>query len=134
MDRRVDGIGGWAADVWSRVSSPQPPPADAVVLGAAVAVLVVLAVPVLWRGARHALTIVHEAAHAGVAVLVGRRLSGIRVHSDTSGLTVSRGKPRGPGMVAIAVRSCRLAVGGRGYGLCCIVCISVALVDKSPSY
>ena len=43
----------------------------------------------------------HEAGHALVAVLVGRRLSGIRLHSDTSGLTVSRGKPRGPGMVAM---------------------------------
>jgi hypothetical protein len=31
-------------------------------------------------------------------VLVGRRLSGIRLHSDTSGLTVSRGRPTGPGM------------------------------------
>ncbi len=44
---------------------------------------------------------VHEAGHALVAVLVGRRLRSIRLHSDTSGLTVSRGKPRGPGMVAM---------------------------------
>jgi peptidase M50B-like protein len=32
-------------------------------------------------------------------VLVGRRLSGIRLHSDTSGLTLTRGRPTGPGMV-----------------------------------
>ena len=44
---------------------------------------------------------VHEAGHALVAVLVGRRLQSIRLHSDTSGLTVSRGKPRGPGMVVM---------------------------------
>src|ERR1700712_1025179 len=37
---------------------------------------------------------------AVVAVLTGRRLRGIRVHSDTSGLMTSRGKPRGPGMIA----------------------------------
>jgi len=65
-----------------------------------VVVLAALTVPGVWHLLRHGLTIVHEAAHAGVAVLVGRRLSGIRVHSDTSGLTVSRGRPRGPGMVA----------------------------------
>ncbi|MBC7290726.1 MAG: M50 family metallopeptidase, partial [Actinotalea sp.] len=35
-------------------------------------------------------------------VLTGRRLQGFRLHSDTSGLTVSVGRPRGPGMVATA--------------------------------
>ena len=34
-------------------------------------------------------------------MLVGRRLRAIRLHSDTSGVTVSHGKPRGPGMVAM---------------------------------
>ncbi|MDO3398399.1 M50 family metallopeptidase, partial [Nocardioides sp. SOB44] len=38
---------------------------------------------------------------AVVGVLVGRRLLGIRLHSDTSGVTLSRGRPRGPGMVAM---------------------------------
>ncbi|HVW41340.1 MAG TPA: M50 family metallopeptidase [Amycolatopsis sp.] len=52
-----------------------------------------------WRLARNIVTIVHEAGHALVAVLAGRRLEGIRLHSDTSGVTVSRGKPEGPGMV-----------------------------------
>ncbi|WP_460403378.1 M50 family metallopeptidase [Actinophytocola sediminis] len=61
--------------------------------------LVVVALSVLWRPARHVITIVHEAGHALVAVLAGRRLAGIRLHSDTSGLTVSKGKPYGPGMV-----------------------------------
>ena len=49
------------------------------------------------------ITIVHEAGHALVAVLVGRRLSGIRLHSDTSGLTLTKGKPYGPGMVLTAL-------------------------------
>ena len=52
-----------------------------------------------WRLARNIVTIVHEAGHATVAVLAGRRLEGIRLHSDTSGVTVSRGKTEGPGMV-----------------------------------
>jgi hypothetical protein len=33
------------------------------------------------------------------ALVTGRRLAGIRLHSDTSGLTVSAGRPRGLGMV-----------------------------------
>lgn len=73
----------------------------AVLLTAAVAAAVVLWPPA-WRRCRHALTIAHEAGHAAVAVLGGRRLGGIRLHSDTSGLTLSRGRPRGPGMVLTA--------------------------------
>src|SRR4051812_25489656 len=48
---------------------------------------------------RNFITIAHEGGHALAAVLTGRRLSGIRLHSDTSGLTLSRGKPRGFGMI-----------------------------------
>src|SRR5439155_162713 len=47
----------------------------------------------------NAITIAHEGGHALVAVLAGRRLRGIRLHSDTSGLTLTRGRPTGPGMV-----------------------------------
>src|SRR5215207_10586654 len=56
----------------------------------------------VWRWTRHLVTIVHEAGHAGVALVTGRRLRGIRLHSDTSGLTLSSGRPTGPGMVATA--------------------------------
>jgi hypothetical protein len=73
------------------------PPAALVVLTAALALLVVAVQP-SWRLARNGITIAHEGGHALIAVLVGRRLSGIRLHSDTSGLTVSRGKPTGLGM------------------------------------
>ncbi|HEX6357451.1 M50 family metallopeptidase [Actinophytocola sp.] len=72
------------------------------VLVTAVVALVVVAFNELWRPARNVITIVHEAGHALAAVLVGRRLSGIRLHSDTSGLTLTRGKPYGPGMVMTA--------------------------------
>ena len=87
------------AELWDRVSSRQPvPDASFVLATGAVALLLVV---VAWPQVRLGITVVHEAGHALVAVLAGRRLSGIRLHSDTSGLTVSRGRPRGPGMVAM---------------------------------
>jgi hypothetical protein len=49
------------------------------------------------------ITIAHEGGHALVGLMTGRRLSGIRLHSDTSGLTVTRGRPTGPGMVATSM-------------------------------
>ncbi len=75
---------------------PVPQPATVAVLGAVALGLVIIA----WPLTRMIITIAHEAGHAGVALVTGRRLTGIRLHSDTSGLTVSRGRPRGPGMVA----------------------------------
>lgn len=67
-------------------------------LGALAAVLV----DAVWRWARSVVTIVHEGGHAVAALLTGRRLMGIRLHSDTSGLTLSAGRPSGPGMVVTA--------------------------------
>src|SRR5680860_1566133 len=67
-------------------------------LGAAVAGVLV---PGAWRWTRHVVTIAHEGAHGLVALMTGRRLAGIRLHSDTSGVTVSVGPRRGPGMVAV---------------------------------
>jgi hypothetical protein len=90
----------WIGQTWHDVTTPQPLGSTATVLLCGGAALVCLVVPWLWHLTRHALTIVHEAGHATIGFLVGRRISGIRVHSDTSGLTVSVGKPRGPGMVA----------------------------------
>lgn len=69
-----------------------------IALAAGVLALIAVFVRPVWRLARNVVTIVHEAGHALVALLVGRRLQGIRLHSDTSGVTVSRGKPSGPGM------------------------------------
>jgi hypothetical protein len=70
------------------------------VLLAGAAALVATAWPVAWRVSRHLVTLVHEGSHGVVALLCGRRLAGIRLHSDSSGLTVSKGRPRGAGMVA----------------------------------
>ncbi len=58
--------------------------------------------PPVWRYSRHVVTLVHEAGHAMVALATGRRLNAVRLHSDTSGHTISSGRPRGPGMVAMA--------------------------------
>jgi len=56
-----------------------------------------------WRLLRFVVTIAHEGGHAVAAVLVRRELAGIRLHSDTSGVTLSRGRASGPGMVFTAV-------------------------------
>lgn len=89
-------------EIWRRVTATQPALSSTVVLATAGLAALVVAAPRIWPVARHVITLVHESSHAGVAVLTGRRLAGIRLHSDTSGLTVSVGRPRGPGMVATA--------------------------------
>ncbi|GGP63449.1 M50 family metallopeptidase [Saccharothrix coeruleofusca] len=63
--------------------------------------LVLVASPGLWRISRHVITIAHEAGHALVALLTGRRLEGIKLNADTSGVTVSRGRPTGPAVVVM---------------------------------
>jgi hypothetical protein len=84
--------------IWTRVTTPLQLP-TAVLVGALVAAGAVVLAPALWRPARTVVTIAHEGAHGLVALAAGRRLSGIRLHSDTSGLTVSAGRPTGLGMV-----------------------------------
>jgi hypothetical protein len=84
---------------WDRVAGVQAaPPGWAVAVSAAIAVFAVLA-PQAWRLTRIAITIAHEGGHAAASVLSGRRLEGIRLHVDTSGETVSRGRRNGPGLV-----------------------------------
>lgn len=90
-----------AAELWSRATASTAPP-EPVVLAVLAGVALLLAwSPLGYRIIRHVVTLIHEAGHALVAVLTGRRLSGIRLHADTSGVTLSRGRPRGPGMVAM---------------------------------
>nr|WP_199748143.1 MULTISPECIES: M50 family metallopeptidase [Actinomadura] len=90
------------ADLWDRLTGTQPdPPWWLVALVGLVALGTVLHGPT-WRVARNTVTIAHEGGHALAALLTGRKLDGIKLHSDTSGVTVSRGKPHGPGMVFTA--------------------------------
>ncbi|NLT56820.1 MAG: M50 family metallopeptidase [Actinomycetales bacterium] len=92
MDRLTSG--------WDLLVSAEPAPPAVVVLGTAALALLAVGQPRSWRLLRHVVTLAHEAGHAGVALLCGRRLRGVRLHSDTSGLTVTSGRPTGPGMVA----------------------------------
>ncbi|POX55558.1 hypothetical protein C3489_09585 [Streptomyces sp. Ru71] len=89
-------------DLWDRLTGTQPDPDLWVVLATMVAALAVVVPHTLWRISRNAITIAHEGGHGLVALLTGRQLTGIRLHSDTSGLTVSRGKPYGLGMILTA--------------------------------
>jgi hypothetical protein len=86
------------SDMWDRLVGAQPDPPRLLVLVTGAVALLAVAARGPWRIARNAVTIAHEGGHALAAVLTGRRLRGIRLHSDTSGLTLSAGRPRGPGM------------------------------------
>ena len=84
---------------WDRVSGTQPvPPVWVIAVSGLIALLIVLDART-WHLARNSITIAHEGGHALASVLSGRRLEGIRLHSDTSGVTYSRGRRSGPAMV-----------------------------------
>lgn len=127
------------AAVWRRATSTQPAPAPTIVALTAAVALVLVLVPSTWRVTRLLVTVTHEGAHAVVALLVGRRLQGIRLHSDTSGLTVSQGRPRGPGMVlmlaagylgpaAVGLGAALLLLHGHSLGLLWLVVVLLALM------
>lgn len=86
-------------DVIEEVFSTQPAPPDWLVIATAAVALAVVLTSGPWRIARNVVTIAHEGGHALVALLCGRQLQGIRLHSDTSGVTVSKGRPDGVGMI-----------------------------------
>ncbi|WP_447039873.1 M50 family metallopeptidase [Streptomyces sp. DSM 118878] len=88
--------------LWDRIFGTQAAPDEWLVIATGVVALAVVVPHGVWRLARNAVTIAHEGGHGLVALLTGRRLDGIRLHSDTSGLTVSRGKPSGLGMILTA--------------------------------
>src|SRR3954469_11498345 len=87
-------------DLWNRLLGAQPDPPGLLVLLTALAGFLAVAVRPVWRVARNAITIAHEGGHALIALLTGRKLRGIRLEFDTSGLTLSAGRPTGPGMMA----------------------------------
>lgn len=95
----MNNLSDLLADLRDQVLGTAPAPPALLVLATAAIALAVVTFQPSWKLARNGITIAHEGGHALVAVLAGRRLSGIRLHSDTSGLTVSRGRPTGPGMV-----------------------------------
>jgi len=88
--------------LWERISGSQALPPSWVVAVTALAALVIVLNARSWRLASKVITIAHEGGHALVSVLSGRRLDGIRLHADSSGVTYSRGKRHGPGLVLTA--------------------------------
>jgi peptidase M50B-like protein len=90
------------AQLWHEVITAEPVPPRLLVLGTAVAALILVGWRRAWPVSRTVVTIAHEGGHALVALAVGRRLDGVRVHRSTAGLTVSAGNPSGPGIVATA--------------------------------
>ena len=87
---------------WDRLIGAQGAPPGWVIAASAAAALLIVVGPRLWRLTRIVITIAHESGHAAASLLSGRRLDGIRLHADTSGETVSRGRHNGPGIVVTA--------------------------------
>ena len=117
MDSHRIHLAGLPSSLWDEVFGSQPDPDPWLVLATLAAALAAVVPHGVWRIARNAITIAHEGGHGLVALLTGRSLSGIRLHSDTSGLTVSRGKPTGLGMILTAAAGYTapplLGLGGR---------------------
>lgn len=124
-------------EIWDRATAVQPLPDPRVVLVTGLVALLLVLSSTTWPRVRLGVTVVHEAGHAVVAVLVGRRLQAIRLHADTSGLTVSSGRPTGPGMVAtllagylapaaVGVGAALVLAGGRGVALLWLILLLLA--------
>jgi hypothetical protein len=90
------------SQVWDQVTGVQAAPSTFLLWTTAAIALLAVVPRFTWHYTRNVVTIAHEGGHGLAAVLTRRRLHGIRLHSDTSGLTVSSGKPHGPGMVLTA--------------------------------
>jgi Peptidase M50B-like len=126
-------------EVCRRAIAVQPPPAAIVVALAAVLAGALVLPRAIWPYTRMLVTITHEGAHGLAASLTGRRLQGIRLHSDTSGLTVSSGRASGPGMVTtllagylgpavVGLGAVGLLIAGHSLGLLWLFVILLALL------
>ncbi|MDK0522095.1 M50 family metallopeptidase [Streptomyces sp. ML-6] len=89
-------------NLWDRLTGTQPAPEQWLVVVTGTLALIAVVPNPLWRLSRNAITLTHEGGHGLIALLTGRQLTGIRLHSDTSGLTLSRGRPTGIGMILTA--------------------------------
>lgn len=87
------------SDLLSRTLGAGPAPTHWILVATGIAALLTVASDRSWPISRHVITIAHEGGHALAAVASGRRLAGVRLHSDTSGVTVSSGRPTGPGVI-----------------------------------
>lgn len=88
------------SQVWAGVLAIQPDPPFSLVLVTGIVALAAIVLRGVWPVSRGVVTIAHEGGHALVALLTGRRVRGVRLHSDTSGVTFWRGRPDGFGAIA----------------------------------
>ncbi len=125
--------------MWRRAMAVQAPPAPVVVALAALIAGALVLPRAIWPYTRMLVTITHEGAHGVAALVTGRRLQGIRLHSDTSGLTVSSGRASGPGMVTmllagylgpavVGLGAVGLLIAGHSLGLLWLFVILLALL------
>ncbi|WP_049571586.1 M50 family metallopeptidase [Nonomuraea sp. SBT364] len=89
--------------LWAQLIQVQDAPDPWIVAVSGLAALAIVTFTAPWRLSRGLITIAHEGGHAVMALLTRRKLEGIRLHSDTSGVTLTRGRPTGPGMVLTAL-------------------------------
>lgn len=76
-DRHLDAV---------QAAQAAPPSATVVLAAGGLAVALVL---LLWPVVGHVVTFAHEGGHALVAVLLGARVTGVRLHADRTGVTES---------------------------------------------
>lgn len=92
---RVTTIARWLYERWAIADLP-----PLWMIGAfTVATLALILLPPTWQKVRHGATIIHEMGHVAMGWLWGRKVRGISLHSDTSGLTITAGKERGMGVL-----------------------------------
>lgn len=89
--------------LWAHLIEVQPAPDPWVVVVSALVAFAIVSFGMSWQLSRGLITIAHEGGHALMALVTRRKLEGIRLHSDTSGVTLTRGRPTGPGMVLTAL-------------------------------
>jgi hypothetical protein len=134
----MSGVSGVIGTVWDDVTTQVVASTTAALVPLA-AVAVCLLVPALWHVVRHVVTIAHEAGHASVAMLLGRKLRGIRLHSDTSGLTTHAGSSKRlplaltafagyPAPAVLGLGAAALLGGGYAFALLWVTVIVLLLV------
>lgn len=84
--------------IWDKLVTAQTKPELWMVIIAWGIAALLTATPV-WHITRNIITVVHEGGHALVAIIWGRRIAGIKLNSDTSGVTISSGKAWGLGVI-----------------------------------
>lgn len=86
---------------WQWLTLETPATNPWILLIAIIAGFTLACIPAIWKQTRLFATYIHEAGHALVAILTGRRVTRIRLEADTSGTTEHVGT-RGLGMLLTA--------------------------------